>query len=101
MIIVALMLTMTVRVKKASASIPITAYKTGVAYWDSGLPHYGAFWGLIDCHSQWYTGSNPNSNYGSFDWWGDHHNVLLLPKTWYWLRSAPRTAGNHHAHCNS
>lgn len=106
MVIVALVLTMAVmavRVEKASASIPITAYKTDVAFYTNwGLnPHYGAFWGLIDCNSQWYTGADPHPDYGSFNWWGDHHNVLLLDKTWYLWYSAPKVASNHHAQCNS
>ena len=100
-IVLFMMIIMTVRVEKVAASIPLTAYKTDVAYYELGLPHYGAFWGLIDCSSQWYTGANPHSGYGSFDWWGNHHNVLLLDKSWYVLYSAPKVASNHHAQCNS
>jgi len=62
----------------------LTAYDVDRAFNDGwGIPHYGAFFGGINGNSQYFDGpSGAPSSYGSWDWWGDDHNVLLVEKTW-------------------
>jgi hypothetical protein len=76
-----------------------TAYDVKFTHWDEGLPHYGAwFTGSYGDH-QYYTGSSGEPDgYGSWDWWGNALEVLLLQKRWLFLTSDAWTGSNHHAY---
>ena len=82
-----------------------TANSIGVAYWQGGVPHYGAFFSGQNGCSQHFLGpggdgatSCCSGGIANWNWWGDSHNVLLLPKSWlFGGHSGSWTASNYQA----
>lgn len=67
------------------------AYKTDVAFYTWGNPHYGAFFTGSNGRNQHYLGSGGDgatcgSNHGCIGTWNWHGNAvstLIIPKSWY------------------
>ena len=55
------------------------AYKVQVAYYQYGIPHYGAYFADAHGSQQYFTGpSGQPSGYSSWNWWGQDLGVLLV-----------------------
>ena len=62
-----------------------SAYEVEIAFWQSGLPHYGAFFSGRNGRHQYFTGSSgAPASYSTWNWWGSNGSVLLLEKRWLW-----------------
>lgn len=84
--------------------ITTTANSVQIAYWSSGLPHYGAFFSGQNGYNQHFLGpggdgatSCCSGGIANWNWWSSSRNVLLLPKTWIFFYSGSNTPSNYRA----